>query len=549
MTTDNSNPVSTNGIGKPARRTAGVLLHVTSLPGPFGIGDIGPAACRFVDWAAGAGLRLWQILPINPPGAGNSPYATFSSFAGSPLSISPERLVEEGFVRDVDAAEPPPFDATEVEYPKVRAWKKRLLEEAFRRFQREGTSAQKSEFDEFCRDPAQAAWLDDFCIFAAVKAKCSTAAWPQWPRPLATRDPQALAEWEAKHSDEVQYHRFVQFLFYRQWRVFKAYAAKKGIRLIGDLPIYVSHDSADVWANQGLFKLDKAGQPTVVAGVPPDYFSRTGQLWGNPIYRWDVHEQTGYAWWRERLRAAFRTVDLVRLDHFRGFAAYWEVPAGKKTARKGRWVKGPGAALFEAAHDVVREDGLIAEDLGVITPDVEALRDRLGLPGMHVLQFAFAPSAKRPRVPDLSNPNVPYNHRQNAVVYTGTHDNDTTRGWYQNATETERHLARAYLSVDGGLIHWDMVRCAFSSVARRAIVPVQDILGLGSEARMNTPGVPTGNWTWRIQADALTGRAQKAVADLARFYGRCGVEKEARRTLSASSTNTDAAHSGHECSA
>ena len=447
------------------------------------------------------------------------------------MLISPERLVEDGFLREVDVAERPSFEPTQVDYPKVEAWKGQLFENAYHRFRSDGTSPHRSEFERFCQDPGQAAWLEDFCRYAAIKASHSGAAWPEWPPALARHDPQALAQWESAHADEVQYHRFVQFLFFRQWRGLKAHAKDRGIRLIGDLPIYVWHDSADVWANQGLFKLDKAGQPTAVAGVPPDYFSRTGQLWGNPIYRWDVHEQTGYAWWRERLAAAFRAVDAVRLDHFRAFAAYWEVQAGETTARKGRWVRGPGAALFEAVKQVGGE--MIAEDLGVITPDVEALRERLGLPGMHVLQFAFAPSAKCLRVPDPANSNLPYNHRPNAVVYTGTHDNDTTRGWYQSATEAERHLARTYLSVDGGLIHWDMIRSAFSSVARWAIVPLQDILGLGAEARMNTPGVPTGNWAWRVRAGALTPQTQKAVAELAEFYGRAEVAEPARPSTSA----------------
>ena len=506
-------------------REAGVLLHVTSLPGPYGIGDLGPQARAFVDWAAGAGLRLWQVLPLNPPGSGNSPYSSFSSFAGSPLLISPDDLAADGFAREADLADLPPFSDQQVDYHAVTAWKSAVLRRVFDRFQARGAARQSEQFEVFCRDPSQAPWLEDFCLFAAIKQDRAGQAWHKWPRTLAAHDPQALAQWESEHEREVQYHRFVQFLFWGQCRRLKTYAAGRGVRLVGDLPIYVALDSADVWAHQDLFELDKQGKPTVVAGVPPDYFSRTGQLWGNPLYRWAVHKRTGFAWWRERLRTVFRAVDVVRLDHFRGFAAYWEVLATRRTARKGRWVKGPGAAFFQAMEELLAEHELIAEDLGLITPDVAALREQFDLPGMHVLQFAFVPDKSGRDAPDPSNPNLPYRHRENAVVYTGTHDNDTTRGWYGSAPETERHIARTYLSVDGGLIHWDLLRTAFSSVARWAIAPVQDILGLGRDARMNTPGVAEGNWTWRLQAGQLGEQSQQAVLRLAQFYGRVAETK------------------------
>ena len=521
-------------------REAGVLLHVTSLPGPFGIGDMGPQARAFVDWLTGAGLRLWQILPINPPGSGNSPYSTFSSFAGSPLLISPDEMVRDGLLDAADLREQPPLPPSEVDYPSVELLKQELLRRAFQSFLCNGGREQKAKFDAFCGDPAQAAWLDDYCRFAALKTVHNGASWHEWPADLRAHDASALSRWETAHSDAVQFHRFVQFVFFRQWERLKQYAAGRDVRLIGDLPIYVSLDSADVWANQELFKLDREGRPTVVAGVPPDYFSKTGQLWGNPIYRWDVHERSGFVWWRERLRAAFRTVDVLRLDHFRGFAAYWEVPAHYKTARKGRWIKGPGPAFFEALADAVRDGQIVAEDLGLITPEVVALREQFGLPGMHVLQFAFTPAAKGSEFPDPVNPNLPFSHRENAVVYSGTHDNDTTRGWYERASEAERHIARTYLYVDGGLIHWDLVRAAFSSVARWAIVPVQDLLGLGAEARMNTPGVADGNWAWRLEPDALTRQAQEAVLHIARFYGRCELPPQAREATEPSAADDEA---------
>jgi len=509
------------------KREAGVLLHVTSLPGPFGIGDLGPSACAFIDWMDGAGLRLWQILPINPPGSGNSPYSTFSSFAGNPLLISPDQMVRDGLLDGADLQQDLSFPTSRIDYPGVETYKQKLFESAFRNFLRKSDRKQQAAFAAFCRDQAQAGWLDDYCRFTAIKAAHDDAPWHEWPRDLRAHDAQALSRWESAHSDAVHFHRFVQFVFFGQWERLKKYAASRGVRLIGDLPIYVSLDSADVWANQELFKLGRAGQPTVVAGVPPDYFSKTGQLWGNPIYRWEVHEQSGFAWWRERLRAAFRTVDVLRLDHFRGFAAYWEVPASHKTARKGRWVKGPGPAFFEAIADAVGHGQIIAEDLGLITPEVVALREQFGLPGMHVLQFAFTPATKGSDYPDPTNPNLPFNHRENAVVYSGTHDNDTTRGWYESAPEGEQHIARTYLYVDGGLIHWDLVRAAFSSVARWAIVPVQDLLGLGADARMNTPGVAEGNWAWRLEPDALTDQTQEAVLHIARFYGRYELPRRA----------------------
>ncbi len=506
--------------GQNLQRQAGVLLHVTSLPAPWGIGDVGPGANRFIDWLAGAGLRLWQVLPLTPPERGNSPYSSFSSFAGNPLLISPERLVEEGYVGKPDLADWPSFPKERVDFPRVQARKTKLLRTAFDRFTRAPAREQQQAFDAFVSHDAQASWLDDFCRFMAIRQELGVAPWPQWPRALAQHDAAALAEWEAEHADAVQFHRFVQFLFFSQWRKLRAYAHKHHVRIIGDLPIYVAHYSADVWANQALFKLDAAGQPTMIAGVPPDYFSPTGQLWETPVYDWAAHERTGFAWWRQRLKAALRTVDVLRLDHFRGFAAFWEVPAGHKDATRGHWSPGPGAKLFRAIEGEIALDRLFAENLGTILGEVEELRQQFGLPGVHVLQFAFAPRKKGAEEPDPTNPNLPFNHNRDAVVYTGTHDNDTTRGWYDAADEAERHIARTYLYSDGGLIHWDMVRAAFSSVAQWAIAPIQDILGLGADARMNTPGVPEGNWAWRLGPELLTDETQEAVEKFVRFYGR-----------------------------
>ncbi len=491
-------------------RCSGILLHITSLPGPFGIGDLGDEAYRFVDFLVSAGQRLWQVMPLGPTGYGDSPYQALSAFAGNPLWINPARLVADHLLPAHALDNVPPFPTDRVDYGWVISWKMPLLYRSFSYFQEHANPDQHERFEAFCRE--QAGWLDDFALFMALKAHHQNARWDTWPLPIRTHQPAAVAEWSARLADAMQAQRYFQWLFFEQWSALRAYAHERGVRIIGDLPIFVAYDSADVWANPELFCLDEAGQPTVVAGVPPDYFSPTGQLWGNPLYRWDVMAQRGYAWWIERFRAAYRLIDIVRIDHFRGFQAYWEVPAGQATAVNGHWVEGPGEKLFAAVRAALGDVPIIAEDLGVITPEVEALRDRLGFPGMRVLQFAFGGPA--------SHPYLPHNHIPHCVVYTGTHDNDTTVGWYRSALPEVQDHVRRYLARDGHDIAWDLIRAALSSVAEMAIVPMQDVLALGSEARMNTPGRAIGNWTWRFRWEQVDWWVAPRLAEMAKLYGR-----------------------------
>jgi 4-alpha-glucanotransferase len=490
-------------------RSAGLILHPTSLPGLYGIGDLGPAACAWVDALVRAKQKWWQILPLGPTGYGDSPYQCFSAFAGNPYLVSPDLLREDGLLARGDC-EGVHFPNARVDFGPVIEFKVRLLRRAWENFQAAPHSPLHSEFDKFCAEDA--GWLDDYALFMALKDAQGGASWLGWDLPLVLREPRALAAARERLRAAIGEHKFRQFLFFRQWRALKAYAKAKGVRLIGDVPIFVSSDSADVWAHPEYFLLDERRRPTVVAGVPPDYFSKTGQLWGNPLYNWAALKQTGYAWWIERLRATLELVDLVRIDHFRGFAANWEVPAGLPTAEKGRWVKGPGADLFEALRAGLGALPIIAEDLGVITPDVEALREQFHLPGMRILQFAFAGA--------VEDRFLPHNYERNTVVYTGTHDNDTTLGWYQKAAETERDLVRRYLARDGHDIVWDLMRLAWASVADYALAPLQDALNLGSEARMNLPGRASGNWGWRYTAEQLTGAALDRLGEMTELYGR-----------------------------
>ncbi len=492
-------------------RSSGLLLHPTSLPGPYGIGDLGPQARAFAEALARAGCTFWQVLPLGPTGYGDSPYQTFSAFAGNPYLLSPDDLLADGLLLPADLADAPPFPQGRVDYGAVIPWKRAWLRRAFHRFREGRFPRLEAELAAF--QQAQQAWLDDFALFMALKEAHSGAPWTAWPEPLRTREPRALAQSRTRLADAVAQVVFEQFLFFRQWQALRKAAAAHGVRFIGDAPIFVAHDSADVWAHPELFCLDEHGQPTVVAGVPPDYFSATGQRWGNPLYCWEAHRQRGYAWWLARLRTLLGLVDVVRLDHFRGFAAYWEVPAEAPTAETGRWVPGPGAEFFAAVRDTLGDPPLIAEDLGVITPDVVALREQFGFPGMKVLVFAFDSGPQ--------NPFLPHNYASpNFVVYTGTHDNDTAVGWWQErASEDERDFARRYLAVDGRDIAWDLIRAAWRSVAKWAIAPVQDVLGLGNEARMNYPGRMGGNWAWRMTAPL----PEDAVGRLAEFnavYGR-----------------------------
>ena len=492
-------------------RACGVLLHPTCLPGQWGIGDLGPAAFRYVDWLADAGVSWWQVLPLNPPGPGNSPYASISSFAGSTLLVSPDALVADGLLRPGDLAKGPQFPDTTVAFEQVVAFKDALLRTAFARFEDRPPERLAAEFATYCT--AQRDWLDDFALFASILDAHGGRHWRRWPKPLALGEPVTLEEWRRDHERALRFQRIKQFLFDRQWAALHRHAAARGVRVLGDLPIYVADNSADVWACRTLFQLDANGRPTAVAGVPPDYFSKTGQLWGNPLYDWPAHERTGYAWWIARMRRTLALVDAVRIDHFRGLAGYWAVPAGQKTAVRGRWLPGPGRALFDALATALGPLPLVAEDLGVMTPDVEELRDGLGLPGMAVLQFAFTPHER--------SSFVPYRHRANLVVYTGTHDNNTTLGWYMSeATEAERDYLRRYLDADAREVHWDLIRAALASVANLAVVPHQDLAGLGGDCRMNTPSTADGNWRFRLTEWMLGEDMRRRLADLVWLYGR-----------------------------
>jgi 4-alpha-glucanotransferase len=503
------------------RRVSGLLLHPTSLPGPFGIGDLGPAAHRFVGFLAGSGQGLWQVLPLGPTGYGDSPYQCFSAFAGNPLLISPERLVEEGLLSPSDLAPEQGGDASQVDYAAVARRKGALLERAFEAFGAGASAGQREDLDSFRQ--AHSAWLPDYALFMALKDAHQGDPWTCWEKGLVSRDHRALKRWREKLDRPIHVHAFAQYLFFRQWSALREGCRAAGVRLLGDLPIFVAHDSADVWAHRDLFVLDAAGGPAVVAGVPPDYFSATGQRWGNPLYDWERLSATGYRWWIERFRSTLGLVDAVRLDHFRGFEAYWEIPASEATAVKGRWVKGPGAPFFEALRAALGELPIVAENLGVITPEVEDLRERFSLPGMAILQFAFGGDGSAESF-------KPHNFVRNLVAYTGTHDNDTIRGWWTGGVgdstrkpeevEKEHDYCLRYLGGDGSEIHWDMIRALLASVADTAVVPMQDVLGLGNEARMNLPGRASGNWRWRLVEAELTPRIQARLRELSELYDR-----------------------------
>ena len=491
-------------------RSSGILLHPTSLPEPWGIGDLGHEAYQFVDFLQEAGQGIWQVLPLGPTGYGDSPYQCFSAFAGNPLLISPGLLLESGHLQPVDVADLPAFPTECVDYGPVIQFKLSLLTKAFQHWSRTCTPEDLTRFQAFCQ--RQAAWLDDYALFMALKDAHQGAVWTTWRGDIAHREPAALLVWREKLATEVERHKYLQYLFFEQWSRLRSYAAQRGVRIVGDIPIFVAHDSADVWSHPELFALDKDGNPLVVAGVPPDYFSATGQLWGNPHYDWERIAATGFAWWIERFRSTLELVDIVRIDHFRGFEAYWEVPASEKTAVIGRWVKGPGADLFSAVEKALGKLPIIAEDLGLITPPVIELRDRFDLPGMRILQFGFSS--------DGQDPFLPHNYVRNCVVYTGTHDNDTALGWFRSAPEKERQAALAYLGSDGSGFSWDLIRWLFASVADTAVVPLQDVLGLGTEARMNYPSRLGGNWSWRFDAKALTPEIRARLRQMAVSYGR-----------------------------
>ncbi len=497
-------------------RASGVLLHPTSLPGPDGIGDLGPECYRWIDFLAGCGCGLWQILPLGPTGYGDSPYQCFSAFAGNPYLISPALLWEDGLLTRADLADRPAFPAERVEYGDVIPWKLKVLERAEKRFETAAPAALKEAFEEFQK--AQAFWLDDFALFMAIKENQHGVGWENWEPEFRMRQPEALAAFQSANGGAIRRQKLRQFLFFRQWRAVLDYAHKQGIQIIGDIPIFVAFDSADAWANPELFYMDKNRRLTAVAGVPPDYFSPTGQLWGNPLYKWEAHRKTGYAWWIQRFRAILEMVDIIRLDHFRGFAGYWEVPAGSTTAEHGQWVPGPGKHFMAAIEKALGSLPIIAEDLGEITPDVIELRDSFNLPGMKILQFGFDG--------DATHAFLPHNYPHNCVAYTGTHDNDTVAGWYASAPEVERDLCRRYLARSGDDIAWDMIRAIWSSVAVQALAPIQDLLSLGTEARMNFPGKTGGFWSWRLPTEALTPQLQARLLEMNTLYRRSTLLEE-----------------------
>ncbi len=503
--------VKKNGLSE---RGSGVLLHLTSLPGGYGVGDLGPAATAFVDFLAAAGQRCWQFLPVGPVdmAAGGSPYMSPAALAGNPLLISLDLMLADGLLNRAELAGKPDFSEYQVHFPAVRAAKSALLRRAWGRLP--GQSRLRDEFISF--GAAEADWLRDYALFAAIREQFHGAPWWEWPPALARRQEAALAEAEASLGERIAYYQFEQFLFFRQWRRLRDHARRQGVGLIGDLPIYVSLDSVDVWAHQTIFQLDpRSLRPTHVAGVPPDYFSKTGQRWGNPLYRWSEGEGGGlYAWWRRRFKQLGRLVDVARIDHFRGFAAYWRVPAREATAVNGRWVRGPGRRFFAAMREAIGDLAIIAEDLGVITPEVVRLREELGFPGMKILQFAFDS--------DAANLYLPHNFgHDNWVVFTGTHDNNTTLGWYlEEAGEEARRRLRRYAHSEAREAHWDLIRLALSSTARTAIIPMQDLLGFGADCRMNRPGTVTGNWGWRCAERFLTGELAQRLREETEFYGR-----------------------------
>jgi 4-alpha-glucanotransferase len=501
-------------------RSSGVLLHPTSFPGPFGIGDLGQAAYEFVDFLVASGQTLWQVLPLGPTGYGDSPYQCFSAFAGNTLLISPQQLVKDGLLTESDLQIDVAFNADRVEFGRVIEWKTAILKRAFQRFENASPEVIQ-QFEQFCNSAAF--WLDDYALFRALKNAQDGKPWNKWDVRVARREPDALRMAGEHLRQEIRAEKFYQFLFFNQWKAIKEYCHSKHIRIVGDIPIFVAYDSADVWTNRDQFKLDEDGNPIVVAGVPPDYFSSTGQFWGNPIYDWDRMRSDGFRWWIQRVSASLELYDIVRIDHFRGFAAAWEIPGRDKTAEHGRWVDVPGMDLFKTIRNALGVLPIIAEDLGVITPDVLVIRDEFGFPGMRILQFGFGG--------DPRNQDLPHNYVKNCVAYTGTHDNDTIVGWFKSVAgkgstrdeaqvQKERKFCLDYLNTSGDEINWDFIRALLASVADTAVMPLQDVLGLGTEARMNLPATTSGNWEWRYRSGALTQAIAKRLKHLTEIYGR-----------------------------
>jgi 4-alpha-glucanotransferase len=480
----------------PFPRASGILLHPTSLPGRFGMGDLGPEAYRFVDFLTATKQRLWQVLPLGPTGHGNSPYLCYSSMAGNPMLISLEVLCDRSLLYPDELHDLEQFSPYQVNFDEVMPIKMRLLERAASRFREVASAEDQAAMDQFTADCHF--WVEEFAFFMALKNAHGGAPWTEWPSPLARREPEAMAEWREKLASDIFCHTFLQFEFYRQWQSLRQYANDRQIQIIGDIPIYVAHDSVDVWAFPHNFMLDpETLDPALMAGVPPDYFSETGQLWGNPTYNWEELQARDFNWWIQRITALLGYVDIIRVDHFRGLQAYWGVPTGETTAINGQWIEAPGTELFETVREKLGTLPIMAEDLGLITPEVEALRDKFEFPGMKILHFAFGGGS--------DNPYLPCNYVSNSVVYTGTHDNDTTVGWFEKIPDHERDRLEQYLgcqSPEG--IHWTMIRLALLSVSNQAIIPLQDVLGYGSDCRMNTPGQSEGNWAWRYQTEAMT---------------------------------------------
>ena len=506
-------------------RSSGILLHPTSLPGRFGIGELGPEAFRFIDFLSAAGQTLWQVLPLTPTGYGDSPYQALSAFAGNPLLISLEVLMDRGLVSGTDVAECPRFPAAQVDFGAVIDFKLPVLRRAADNFFSAASAAERTGFEQFCRK--QAWWLEDFALFMAVKSAHGLRAWTEWDRGIALRETEAVKQWSGRLATEIATHQFWQYEFFRQWHAVRLRCAERGIRIMGDIPIYVAHDSADVWSNRDLFWLDAGGSPSKIAGVPPDYFSATGQLWGNPIYRWELLKDRDYDWWEARFRHTFTLVDIVRLDHFRGFEAYWEVPAGETTARNGKWVKGPGADLFHVLTAKLGKLPVVAENLGVITPEVEAIRHMFGYPGMAILQFAFSTD---PQAPTFR----PHNYVRDLVAYTGGHDNDTMCGWWNagvaDSTRSDADVKKEkddcakYFNVTTAQldreVNWIFIREAMRSVANTVLVPMQDVLGLGTEARMNLPGSSGRWWKWRMTDGDFRDDLAERLREFAFLYER-----------------------------
>ncbi len=493
-------------------RSSGILLHPTSFPSRFGIGELGLEAYRFIDFLVESSQHLWQILPLGPTGYGNSPYASFSALAGNPLLISLEQLQEQELLTEEDFATLPEFPVDKVDYELVMQTKVPLLQKACETFKTKASPIQHKDFTSFCESKAH--WLDDYALFMALREAHEGASWHTWERNISKSHPEVLEQWRQRLEDQVFFHKFLQFEFFRQWTKIKEYANAQGIQIIGDIPIYVAHDSADVWSHPEIFCLnEETGEASLMAGVPPDYFSETGQLWGNPVYKWDKLQQDNFGWWVQRFESLLEYVDIIRIDHFRGFESYWAVPQGETTAINGEWIKAPGEAFFETLGEKLGKLPIMAEDLGIITPEVEELRDRFEFPGMKILHFAFGGGS--------DNPYLPFSYQRNFVAYTGTHDNNTTVGWFNQISEQEKESVLRYLGcVSSEGIHWDLIRLALSSVANQAIIPMQDLLGLGGEAQMNFPSKAEGNWEWRYRADALTEEVRDRFKTLTHTYGR-----------------------------